>query len=265
MTTTFEKMAFEGLEDVHEAMKLWARVLDAADQDPEDRGFDVRLSNGRVRHFIGVADAANWAKLRIKEWVGRVAELHQRLGAISTEKHQPNGDVFPPDVEKGTPDPCAGSRPSPESFARWRAVDKAATPGPWFVEAPTRLGGAISATIDGMPRQVASADGQAASYDTSGDGRSAAEALLANAEFIAEARTAVPALLAEVKRLDAEIDDLRMAVISVATFQIRRRDDGDLVWAYRQTANDRSKPFSLDRVEERIAEMIERRQKEDAR
>lgn len=79
-----------------------------------------------------------------------------------------------------------------EEIAAARAVIAKATPGPWTLDEGNRFKGAISATIDGMKRQLASADGQAAQYDMRFD---ADAVLVANAQFISAARAGWPAAL----------------------------------------------------------------------
>lgn len=81
---------------------------------------------------------------------------------------------------------------TPERRKELRELADAATPGPWFVDEAPRLQGAVSTLIEGLTRQVAHADGQAAMFDYRAD---TAEIQRANAAFIAAARTAVPDLL----------------------------------------------------------------------
>lgn len=237
------------IEDLFQAMRTWARVLDASELDAGDTGFDVAVSEGRVKHFVGIGDAAHWTKLRIKEWIGRVSRLHQELSASATGDLSPtdagkprqDGDLFQADAEKHPPDPYAGiPRVTREQLASWRAVERAATPGPW--EAGPAYNNAGCPTSD---------------FSIPGHNQSATVELLAvDAAFAVMARTAVPALLEEVSRLRAEVADLRTAVIAVATTQIRRYELAEHVHAYRQVANDHSEPFSIERVEQRIEELI---------
>ena len=79
---------------------------------------------------------------------------------------------------------------TPEQLAQWRALADAATPGPW--EATSTW------SDDGDSYYVAVVDGRALldTYVSMTD---------ADAAFIAAAREAVPALLAEVERLTAEV------------------------------------------------------------
>lgn len=82
-----------------------------------------------------------------------------------------------------------------------RALCDAATCGPWTQPESPRLRGSIDAIVDGRECQVATVDGQAAMFDM----RQSADAIMhANANFIAAARTLVPALIAEVERLTRE-------------------------------------------------------------
>lgn len=85
-----------------------------------------------------------------------------------------------------------------------KALCEAATPGPWATDVAPRLAGAINATLDGLQRQVAHADGQAAMFDQR-RGMETHEVMAANAAFIAAARTAVPELIAEVERLRVDL------------------------------------------------------------
>lgn len=88
-----------------------------------------------------------------------------------------------------------------------RRLAKAATPGPWHTPDSRRLGGAISAMIDGRDCQVASVDGQAAMFDHRAE---AATIALANAAFIAAANPAtVLALLERVERAERELAGIR--------------------------------------------------------
>ncbi len=108
-----------------------------------------------------------------------------------------------------------------------RVLVEAATPGPWTLDESSRFRGAVSATIGGIRRQVAGADGQAAAVDMRG---STHDVLEANAAFIAASRTLVPALIAEVERLRRtwnplhvdEIGPIREIVAPIAGPSCRR-------------------------------------------
>jgi hypothetical protein len=92
---------------------------------------------------------------------------------------------------------------TPADRKRLREMAEAATPGPWTQVDSPRLRGAIDAEIDGHKREVASASGQAPQFDLRAD---AATIQHANAEFIAAARTAIPALLDALDAAERERD-----------------------------------------------------------
>jgi hypothetical protein len=82
----------------------------------------------------------------------------------------------------------------PELVARLRELHEKATPGPWSTN---HRGGDISARIRGHEVQVALACGQGAMWDERDD---AAAIMRANAELIAELRSALPAILDALER-----------------------------------------------------------------
>lgn len=94
-----------------------------------------------------------------------------------------------------------------DDIQRGLALCEAATPGPWYLDTGNRLRGAVSTLIDGVRRQVAMIDGQAAQFDMRND--NPAVTIDANAAFIAEARTLLPAALREVQRLRGELEQAR--------------------------------------------------------
>jgi hypothetical protein len=55
---------------------------------------------------------------------------------------------------------------------------------------------------------------------------------------------------------EAEVKDLRWAIIHVCTLSSSRRDDATTIWAIREAANRLSVRFSLDECERRKAEML---------
>ena len=88
----------------------------------------------------------------------------------------------------------------PARLAALRAATEAMTPGPWFTDDAPRFGGSVDANIDGLPRQVAMASGQAPAAER----RSSPHLImLANAAGIValrnEALPLLDALLAEVQ------------------------------------------------------------------
>ncbi len=89
---------------------------------------------------------------------------------------------------------ATSDQPAPiteEQLAAWEAVERAATAGPWDVSSPLYF-----------PHPVIH------SLAPGGIGLAAAN-VQADGVFIATARTAVPALLAEVRRLRAELAAVR--------------------------------------------------------
>lgn len=82
----------------------------------------------------------------------------------------------------------------PELVARLRELHEKATPGPWSTN---HRGGDISARIRGHEVQVALACGQGAMWDERDD---AAAIMRANAELIAELRSALPDILDALER-----------------------------------------------------------------
>jgi hypothetical protein len=87
---------------------------------------------------------------------------------------------------------------TPEQLATWRQLADAATPGTWAVDYISNLVSTDDQeTIDNGWQQIC---------EFWGDD---------DAAFIAAARTAVPALLAEVERLTAENDNLRNTKVNV--------------------------------------------------
>lgn len=90
----------------------------------------------------------------------------------------------------------------------WQALAEAATPGTWRVESNTALVWGACDLDDqssyGMGYPVASADLPPTWKKTN----PTAEEMFANAAFIATARTAVPALIARTKKLEAAITTL---------------------------------------------------------
>lgn len=82
---------------------------------------------------------------------------------------------------------------TPEQIAEWRRLAEAATPGPWSAPVetgPTEVHGATPVAITSLVHSVAEKH---------------------DARFIAAAREAVPALLAEVERLRADYEARREA------------------------------------------------------
>lgn len=99
---------------------------------------------------------------------------------------------------------------TPEQRAHWRRLEQAATPGEWTVEVE-EYGNSGSITIPAIERLLHHtewADPEDFQRDTD------------NAEFIASARTAVPALLEDVERLEAKyaqlLAELREALLEIA-------------------------------------------------
>ena len=109
---------------------------------------------------------------------------------------------------------------TPAQLAEWRDITDAATPGPWRVY----YGG------DGLPR-VSTPKGPVVSSPTR----------VADATFIAAARTDIPRLLGEVERLRAELDDERERVQGLANTAMAARweleRDGDEMDAMRVVVN----------------------------
>lgn len=107
-----------------------------------------------------------------------------------------------------------------------RALADAATPGPWFTPDSPRLQGAVSSRIGNREVQVASIDGDAAMHD---ERAAAVDIQRANAGFIAAARTALPTLIDEVRRLRAlalkwldEVDSLQDGKLAKEVEALRR-------------------------------------------
>jgi hypothetical protein len=90
-----------------------------------------------------------------------------------------------------------------EELARIEALANAATPGPWEVRAHDDL-----FAVKGQSGWVASMDADTSAADAS------------NSEFIAAARDAVPALVAEVKRL-RRIESLARDVLDDDSASVR--------------------------------------------
>lgn len=78
------------------------------------------------------------------------------------------------------------------SIVELQRIESEMTRGPWTTPAGTRFLGAVSAIIDGVERQVATAAGQAPQFDDVPD---VAKALADNAAGIAALRNAAPVLL----------------------------------------------------------------------
>lgn len=109
---------------------------------------------------------------------------------------------------------------TPKQRRQWREIADAATPGPWCTDPAPRFAGAVSVVVDGVSRQVALADGQAAMFDCE-RGLETHEVMSANARFVAAARTAIPALLDDVTELEAEVDRLREKVSDMRSERVR--------------------------------------------
>ena len=109
-----------------------------------------------------------------------------------------NAPIEWPSVDRPAPTPTPA--PGIDLDAMERA-ERAMTPGDWFVEKKPRFGGAISVLVDGLPRQVAEANGQALVVDEDPAARQ-----IANAAGIVALRNAAPALIAEVRALRRHYD-----------------------------------------------------------
>lgn len=88
-----------------------------------------------------------------------------------------------------------------------------ATPGPWTTEQAPRFHGAVSARIDGHSRQVACANGEAVQHDR--PDVDIVKRLRSNAEHIAHARTAAPALATALLKVLEAAPSLRVARLYV--------------------------------------------------
>ena len=107
----------------------------------------------------------------------------------------------------------------PARLAALRAATEAMTPGPWFTDDAPRFGGSVDANIDGLPRQVAMASGQAPAAER----RSSPHLImLANAAGIValrnEALPLLDALLAEVQAARAEAVACREVAHAMGAF-----------------------------------------------
>ena len=100
------------------------------------------------------------------------------------------------------------TEPTQAQLDEWQALADAATPGTWRVESNTALVWGACDLDDqssyGMGYPVASADLPPTWKKTN----PTAEEMFANAAFIATARTALPALIAHTKKLEAAITTL---------------------------------------------------------
>lgn len=81
-----------------------------------------------------------------------------------------------------------------EELDRLDALAQAATPGPWEVKAKSGI------------RPVGRTQNVAATYLQVAEGGGTLYPFAENAAFIAASRTAIPALIAEIRRLRAQID-----------------------------------------------------------
>ena len=88
---------------------------------------------------------------------------------------------------------------TPEQRTEWQTLADAATPGPWYSQENDLIGGFCVMPTDSPPSQVRACT--IADFTSAKDSR-----------FIAAAREAMPALLAEVAQLQSEVATLRTAL-----------------------------------------------------
>src|SRR5690348_4230841 len=129
-----------------------------------------------------------------------------------------------------------------KTLAQWRALCEAATSGEWSVTETPGFGHdhAPYTVVDEHDEQVAEC------YDNT-PGKRSLEENAANAAFIAAARSAMPALLAEVERLREENES--MASQSIAD-HIEYKNRRNQQFAAYELAHRATIAFLLDRAEQ---------------
>lgn len=158
----------------------------------------------------------DWAMVQYGDESRLVVDPPEDCGtrAVAHSDERWRADAFVGHSARGIEDTgvANGSEPqavTEEQLAEWERVEKAATAGPWtwWTSCSFRR---LSSDATGKDGDVLAGDIQRS------DGHPDVLCSDGDRAFIAAARTAVPALLAEVRRLRAEIDDMKSRALEAA-------------------------------------------------